>query len=95
MFANLNINSSLWVGPFVCPSVTKNLISLLATGSENRRHISSMHIYMYACMHVSMYACLHACTYACLHVCLYATKEGAKGPKKGPQGTPGVIRMGL
>ena len=86
MFANLNINFSLWVGPFVCPSVTKNLISSLETGSENRRHISSMHI--------CMYACLHVCTYACLHVCMYATKEGAEGPQKGPQGSPGVRRMG-
>ena len=97
MFANLNINFSLWVGPFVCPSVTKNLISSLATGNENRRHISSMHICMYACTHVHMYACmhcLHVCTYACLHVCMYATKEGAEGPQKGPQGSPGVRRMG-
>ena len=82
MFANLNINFSLWVGLFVCPSVTKNLISSLATGNENRRHISSMHICMYACTHVCMYACLHVYTYACLHVCMYATKEGAEAPKR-------------
>ena len=85
MFANLNINFSLWVGPFVCPSVTKNLISSLATGNENRRHISSMHICMYACTHVHIYACMHVCMYAHMHVCMYGCmllKRGLKAPKR-------------
>ena len=85
IFANLNINFSLWVGPFVCPSVTKNLISSLATGNENRRHISSMHICMYACMHVHMNACMHVCMYTHMHVCMYACmllKRGLKAPKR-------------
>ena len=85
MFANLNINFSLWVGPFVCPSVTKNLISSLVTGNENRRHISNVHICMYACTHVHMYACMLVCMYAHMHVCMYACmllKRGLKAPKR-------------
>ena len=77
MFANLNMNFPLWVGPFVCTSVTKNLISLLATGNENRRHISSMHICMYACMYVCMYACMYICMYACKLL-----KRGPRAPKR-------------
>ena len=84
-FANLNINFSLQVGQFVCPCVTKNLISALVAGSEIRRHISSMHICMYACAHVHMYTCMHVCIYAHMHVCMYACmllKRGLKAPKR-------------